>query len=154
MGKFCSSCGKPVNYDVAFCDSCGSALGEKQTINQQPVQQTSKFAYSLPAFANGILAVVLGAIGMIYVANAPVYGAARYFDKNYDRAVRAFYAASDRLGFLAGFGVALLVLGAIVFFLKPKKRNLVLNKVLWFVPMAVIILYALINYITIFGFEC
>jgi hypothetical protein len=153
---FCSKCGKELNDGAAFCEGCGNALGGEHTKNQQPAQEVNrhkKLTYSLPALANGILAVVLGGVGQAYVANTTVYGPVRYLDKKYDAECRAFNAAGDRLSLLLLFGAILIVFGVVMLFIKPKKSSVFLSKILLIAPMVISIAFAIINYVTIFGFK-
>jgi|GEM_PF-5860143 len=144
---FCSNCGKTVDGSMNFCDSCGIPLSKQQ------IDKKSKSTYSLPTFVNGVLAVILGSVGMMYEAMVPVSGYARSISREYDRAVILMGAAVDRLKFLVGLGVLMIIAGVILVFVKPIKKNEVINNVLWFVPMAVSIIFVLANYGQIFSYD-
>ena len=119
-------------------------------MEQQAAKQASKKPYGPHIALNGLLALILGCIAMAYRALTKTYSSVKWTE--YRSAVNLMYAASDRLAYLAILGAVLFVLGIILCFIQPAKTNPVVNKVLWFVPMALIILFAVINYIPIFKF--
>lgn len=105
--------------------------------------------YGLPLGVNGLIAIILGCIGMIYQAITPVSGFAMSLNSGYERIVKSMETACDNLKFLTAFGIVFVGVGIVLLCVKPKMQNSVLHKVLWFVPLGIIVVFALINFIPI-----
>lgn len=111
----------------------------------------NKMKYSVAALINGVLSLILGCIPMLYYAMTPVSGAKRRIDPTYDRMVSEMNAAVDRLKVLVVAGVILIGLSIVFKIIKPAETKLG-SKLLLFVPLAFILLYAIFNYASVFQF--
>ena len=116
-------------------------------------QKQSKIATVIPFFANGILAILLAVIGREIWGNQTVVGFYRSIDADYARVLDTSRAGYEGLYYLIWFGVVLLVVGIVMSFLKPIKSNAKLKTILWLVPMLIIIVFAIINYIPIIDYQ-
>jgi len=122
-------------------------------MNNSFEQPISKFFYSLPAFINGIIAIILGLVGRTISGNFHINGAGRFFDIEYDQAVRRLNNVDSGLTFLVILGAILVLAGVILIFVKPSKKIPVLHKLLWVAPLIAIVVISVINYIPIIDFH-
>ena len=65
MGKFCTSCGAPLDDAQKFCTSCGAQAGASQAQPQATVQpQYTGAGEQKSKIAAGLLGIFLGAFGV------------------------------------------------------------------------------------------
>lgn len=163
---FCGNCGTQAHDDERFCPSCGKEIrivAAAQTQNNQygipmesqllrtsepNVRKQNRFLYTLPCFINGLLSLIFGAIGRIYSSITITYGVV---GGSYAIAVNNMKNAVDRLNVLLVIGALLITMSLIFSFVKTKE-NRTISKILWFVPLGLVLLYSVINYIPIIHF--
>ena len=140
--KQCVKCAAQLNDNATSCPNCGA---------EQPGQrQKVKFVLGIPVMVNGLLAVILGLIGKIkqettkytYIASNP-------------QAVKSMRSAGNRFLGLFIIGLLLIAAGVVAgkFLEKYTQDNPLMKKIVWLAPLAVIVLFTIINFIPILSFK-
>ena len=107
---------------------------------------------SIICLFNGVLSLILGIIPMMYQALTPVNGFRRSGDNMYEYTVSKMNVSVDLLKVLVVVGI-ILIIAAIIFKIVKHNETKQMQKLLMFIPLAVILLYSIINYIPIFEFQ-
>lgn len=125
---------------------------------------SSTTLFVIPVFTNGMLAISLGLAAWVYAQVFPVNNFWRIINPEYGAEVAMVYEFAGYMLYLAFFGILLVIIAALLFFIKSfmakvlsfinktSKVEQLLSILLWVVPMAMILAVSVFCYIPISSF--